>query len=124
MYSKEAKRYCIDLVNNNQIPVEIVSTISKVPLKSLKRWLQIGWKRQPGCGRKIKDPMMEENLINWYHNCLLNGLQPTASTIRKKALELTTSEDFMASKGWLEKFKRKYNITTYTRKDIQLLKKC
>jgi hypothetical protein len=30
--------------------------------------------------------------------------------IKSKALELTTLADFNASKGWLEKIKKKYNL--------------
>lgn len=30
--------------------------------------------------------------------------------IKAKALKLTSLKDFVASKGWLEKFKKKYNL--------------
>ena len=33
-----------------------------VPLKSLKRWMKVGWQRKKGGGRKTKDPEMEKRL--------------------------------------------------------------
>jgi hypothetical protein len=37
-----------------------------VPLKSLKRWLKVGYERKKGGGRKTKDPQMEIELYRWY----------------------------------------------------------
>lgn len=34
----------------------------------------------------------------------------TADMIKRKAKELTNHSDFIASKGWLDKFKQRYNL--------------
>lgn len=54
---------------------------------------------------------MEEKIYSWYSE-LKNekNIAVTAKMIKHKALELTKFKDFIASKGWLEKFKRKYRL--------------
>ena len=74
-----------------------------------------------GGGRKTQDPEMEMKLIEWYHDYHIEKNFPiTARLIKKKALEFSLCKDFAASKGWLEKFKKKYNLEivreTYLRK--------
>jgi hypothetical protein len=54
---------------------------------------------------------MERKLFEWYHDYhLVKKLPVTSRMIKAKALELTTLADFNASKGWLEKIKKKYNL--------------
>ena len=54
---------------------------------------------------------MEKKLYTWYNDLHLNKKIPvTAKMIKLKALELTRYRDFIASKGWLEKFKKKYSL--------------
>jgi hypothetical protein len=64
-----------------------------------------------GGGRKIRDPEMEKKLYDWYLDIhFTKGLPVTSRMIKAKALELTSLRDFNASKGWLEKVKKKYNL--------------
>jgi hypothetical protein len=64
-----------------------------------------------GGGRKIRDPDMEKKLYEWYIDIhYTKKLQVTSRMIKSKALELTKLKDFNASKGWLEKIKKKYNL--------------
>jgi hypothetical protein len=54
---------------------------------------------------------MESKLFSWYddlHNC--KKIPVTAKMMKQKALEVTRFRDFIASKGWLEKFKRKFKL--------------
>lgn len=54
---------------------------------------------------------MEKKLYAWYdeyHNKLKNPV--TAEIIKKKALEFKSCKEFIASKGWLEKFKKKFKL--------------
>ena len=64
-----------------------------------------------GGGRKTQDPQMEVKLIEWYHDYHnVKNFPITAKLIKKKALEFSLCQDFSASKGWLEKFKKKFNL--------------
>ena len=64
-----------------------------------------------GGGRKLKDPEMERNLLAWYRNYHeISHRSVTAKLMKQKALELTKCKDFIASKGWLEKFRKQYKI--------------
>ena len=86
------------------------ATFYSVPLKSLKRWMKVGCERKKGGGRKTKDPIMEKNLYNWYRDKKNRGDIITAKMIKEKAIELTNCSDFIASKGWLDKFKVRFNL--------------
>jgi hypothetical protein len=95
-----------------------------VPIKSLKRWLLLGYERKKGGGRKEKDPEMEELLYDWYKEFhLRNHNYVTSKIIKQKALELTKFDDFVASKDWLNKFKRKYNVEIIKESDLNKLLK-
>ena len=63
-----------------------------------------------GGGRKIRDPEMEKKLYAWYNQLKIEGIPVTPKMIKQKALDITKFKDFIASKGWLEKFKRKFNL--------------
>jgi len=64
-----------------------------------------------GGGRKIRDPDMEKRLFEWYKEVrIIQNLPVTSKMIKSRALELTKFEDFNASKGWLEKIKKKYKL--------------
>ncbi len=54
---------------------------------------------------------MEQRLYEWYQEYHIINQQPvTSRMIKAKALEFTKLNDFHASKGWLEKVKKKYNL--------------
>ena len=110
MYSKEEKEFCLDLVMSKRYNINDVANCCQVPLKSLKRWLRVGCERKKGGGRKVKDPELESKLLIWYDEMLSKGMKPRYGTVRQKALKMTKSKNFMASKGWFEKFKKKYDL--------------
>ena len=112
MFTSEAKEFCLNLINKKNLPFDVVMKMCKVPRKSLRRWLFVGCERKKGCGRKTKNPEMEEKLVNWYREVIVSKkeLCVTAKMIRDKAMKISKDKDFLASKGWLEKFKKKYNI--------------
>ena len=117
MFTSEAKQFCLDLINKKNFPFDIVMKMCKVPRKSLRRWSYVGCHRKKGCGRKTKNPEMEAKLVDWYNNIVKKGIYVTAKMIRDKAVEISKDKDFLASKGWLEKFKRKFNIKIVNNKN-------
>lgn len=72
--------------------------------------MKVGCERKKGGGRKTKDPEMEKLLYRWYTHKQANSEPVTAKMIKEKAIELTTCQDFIASKGWLDKFKIRYRL--------------
>lgn len=118
MFTSEAKKFCIELCQKEKIGLDIASKMCNVPRKSLGRWLRVGFIRKKGCGRKIKDPEMEKNLADWCLSKIKASTYLSPKAIQKKALELSKDNRFMASKGWLEKFKRKFKIKTSILKKI------
>ena len=121
IYTTQAKKFCIDLIKKYKWTSEIISLICEVPSKNIKRWLKFGYIRKKGGGRKCKNPNLETNLINWINKSINNNFFPNSSDIRKKALEFSNDSNFQASKGWFEKFKKKYNIFSFCKKDIKLI---
>ena len=62
---------------------------------------------------------MEKKLSDWIHEySVLAGNPITAKMVKKKALEFRTCGDFIASKGWLEKFKKKFKIVIHKEKYV------
>lgn len=62
---------------------------------------------------------MEKKLSEWINEYSIVGGNPiTAKMIKKKALEFRTCTDFIASKGWLEKFKKKFKIVIHKEKAL------
>jgi hypothetical protein len=76
----------------------------------LKRWIKVGCDRKKGGGRKTKDPTMEATLFSWYKSMKDRGNNVTAKMIKEKAINITSCQDFIASKGWLDKFKIRYKL--------------
>lgn len=117
MFTSEAKQFCLDLINIKKLSFDIVMKMCKVPRKSLRRWSHVGCNRKKGCGRKTRNPEMENKLVEWYREEINGGANVSAKMIREKAVEISGDKDFLASKGWLEKFKKKFGIRIATHKN-------
>lgn len=76
----------------------------------MKRWIKVGWERKKGGGRKTKDPEMEKRLYQWYVEMKDQSNPVTAKMIKDMAIKLSSCGDFIASKGWLDKFKIRYRL--------------
>ena len=64
-----------------------------------------------GGGRKVRDPTMVKKLLEWFKDTRENGgIKINVRQFKNKALELSSYDDFRASKGWFEKFKKRYKI--------------
>lgn len=108
MFSAEEKNFCLNLLQF--FDHQAVANMCNVPLKSLKRWSVVGAERKKGGGRKVKDPDMEFRIVNWIKQQQKQGIYINAKSIKEQALKYATNETFLASKGWLEKLKKKYHI--------------
>lgn len=108
MISAEEKKFCIQLLD--YFDFNSVSKMCNVPLKSLKRWSIVGHERRKGGGRKTKDPIMEKRVVDWIKKQQNKGKFVNTKMIKKIALKLSQDKSFLASKGWLEKLKKKYNL--------------
>ena len=118
----EEKKKLVEMTKQSN--VKLISRKYGVPFKSLKRWVLYGCDRKKGGGRKEKDPKMEAQLYKWYKEFhLKNNNYVTSKILKKKALELSKYPEFLASKDWLNKFKRKYNVETIRESDLITLLK-
>lgn len=94
------------------------ATEFKVDPKRVKEWckqneslIQLKKKRGmlkgkhlKGVGRKVIDKEMEESLFSWIALMRGSNLRVSRRMIKAKALELSNTEGFKASNGWLMKF--------------------
>lgn len=54
---------------------------------------------------------MEKKLLRWYYTYhVIQGNKITTREFKAKALELSNYSNFRASKGWLQKFRKRYII--------------
>ena len=121
LFKNTTKTYSILDKNKKNSIIKIVNTYGakktanalNLSIKSLKRWLKNGTERKKGGGRKILDPEMEKNVVKWYNEQIMMGRNICAKEIKAKAKQLSKCDFFLASKGWFEKFKKKYHIVPY-----------
>ena len=68
--------------------------------------------RLPGAGRRLKLPDLEGQLALWIEEQRRQHLPVTRTAIQRKALQLHRGEEqFAASKGWLEKFLKRHDLS-------------
>lgn len=108
MFSEIEKERYLEMIK--YMDIKEIAAEYDVPLKNLKRWLKVGFNRKKGCGRKVRDPELELNLINWYKDKRINNKQVTVNKFMTKAKMLSNLSDFKASKGWLNKVRIKHNL--------------
>jgi hypothetical protein len=122
MFSLEDKKFCLDLLKI--FNYNAVAKLCNIPVKSLKRWALMGPERKKGGGRKTRDPEMEAKLIKWIKEQLVKGEYLDTKMIKKKALKFTKNESFLASKGWFNKFQKKYKFELpYVKKQMNYYSK-
>jgi hypothetical protein len=67
---------------------------------------------------------MEENLQKWIMDTIKIGKKPiTANMVKEKALFYSNCPDFNASKGWLVKFRKKFDFEIVTEKELKRINK-
>ena len=102
------KFYILNVITGNDLcDMSIRFGINK---RTLRRWQNKGVKKnRGGGGRKIQDPEMEEKLMKWYFKEIKKRKIKTRE-FKEKAKELSNINGFKASKGWLQKLRRRYII--------------
>jgi hypothetical protein len=114
IYSDEEKQQI--LVNVNSLGMEnVLSDLSggghKLTKRKLKSWQDSQGKVKKTKGRKSNDIPRDTALLEWCRDFQSEtGRMPTRKEAGKKALELNNDPKFKASKGWLDKFSRKFDI--------------
>ena len=53
---------------------------------------------------------MVEKLLRWYYINIIEDKRITTRDFKKKAIEFSKDSTFRASKGWLQKFRKRYII--------------
>ena len=67
---------------------------------------------------------MEEKLVEWCNEITQKkGIYITSKMVREKAMKISEDKDFLASKGWLEKFRKKFNIPIHSNRSKRFKKK-
>ena len=104
--------------------IEVYSKLdSKINRRKLKLWKQ-NFGKVKNCkfvslfdlkckvkGKKTNDPARDDALMEWYSDFKTeNGRPPNRREIKQKALQLSKDPQFMASKGWLDKFSKKFCV--------------
>jgi hypothetical protein len=113
-YTDDEKNHIISfmLKHGTQKTLEIFSGGEhKITKRKLKSWIDSQHKIKGVKGRKSNDPSRDQALHRWcmdFQN--EHGRPPSRKEATQKALELSGDPNFQASKGWLDKFSRKYNI--------------
>ena len=68
--------------------------------------------RVKGGGRKVRDEDLEIEVYDWIISLRAQHLRVTRKAIQQKALFIAGPEtDFKASRGWLEKFMKRYDLS-------------
>jgi hypothetical protein len=113
-YTDDEKNHIISFMAKHgmQKALEIFSGGEhKITKRKLKSWIDSQHKIKGVKGRKSNDPSRDQALHLWcmdFQN--EHGRPPSRKEATQKALELSGDPNFQASKGWLDKFSRKYHI--------------
>lgn len=117
IYTEQIKEIALNKLRNGN-SFKSVSDEMEIPVKNIRRWWENGCVRKKGGGRKVMDQEMECNLYNWCINYSNDtGRRVSRKMIRQMALRFSKpGAKFKASKGWTDKFVRKYGLRKNIRK--------
>ena len=83
----------------------------KEKLISLKECGKSKRRRLDGGGRKAMDEDMEDALFSWVQDMRSRNLRVSRKMLRLRARDLSTSADFQASRGWLQRFMQRRKLS-------------
>ena len=93
------------------IPFSTLSTVLKNESKIREQFSNGDFNRKRK--RNVEFPDLEQAVITWFTQCRDNKINLSGVILRQKAEEFAKAlgyNDFRASSGWLEKFKRRHDI--------------
>ena len=122
-YTSEAKKFCLSLVKEHKLSFVVVAKMCRIPKRNLRRWFLVGSERIKGSGAKTKYLKTEEKLFEWYKINKNKGVIFNGEMLRNQAKIINDDKAFRASRVWLNRFKKKYNIDFQSKKGGSLLKK-
>lgn len=105
------KKEVVDLYLKGTLSLNKINKKFNIPIKNIKRWAENGIYRKAGAGRKKLDPEMEEIVYQRIISSMPEGSVLRESTIREWALEECRVEGFKASRGWINKFVERHNLS-------------
>lgn len=80
-------------------------------VKNLRRWVNAGILRKPGCGRKKMNIQAEQQLSQWViEQSVQLGKRISRTRMKEHAIELFADPHFKASKAWQDQFIRDFDI--------------
>ena len=104
--TSQMKEQIVRICQNHSL--KTAAEIFSVPEKNIKRWITQGPERKKGAGRKTMDPQMEAGLLNWISEYFrVSNVFPDFKEIKLQAKRFTKNQNFMASKGWCDKFMKR-----------------
>ncbi len=110
-YSLEDKQLAIQYMTEFNYPVLQVSKILGINPKNIRRWMEKGITKKTGQGRKTSDPSMEKRLFQMITDHQRDHSRlPPKQTIVSFAKEHSQQPGFKASKGWFDKFVKRYGF--------------
>ena len=83
----------------------------KEQLLALKKRKKAKRRRLDGAGRKPRDPEMEEELFQWIVERRSRHLRVSRRMIRLQARTLSPDDEFKASRGWLQRFMKRHDLS-------------
>lgn len=102
---KEVLKHC------DKLSPKEVSEMFSIPEKNIRRWICQEHERKKGAGRKMTDPVMERILLDWIAEYFRqNSKLPEFKQIKQKAREVNRNKQFLASKGWRDKFMKRNRL--------------
>lgn len=128
-YSNSLKTRVIESLKTHTLHTVYLLNKRRIPTTTLSTWkasLQVPTKKKGTQGRKTKLRILEEELFSWFLMYRARKIVVADHMFQKKAKKIQEEIaednnlsahvkalyiDFKASNGWIDKFKKRYNIT-------------
>jgi hypothetical protein len=127
-WSKERKAEALKYLLSSSVISVFHVYDRKIPISTLYSWKNSNSvERKPGSGRRVTNPEFDEDLFEWFLTVRGRGVKVSDALLQKKAFDLCESHlvdtlingdeqthnnllNLGFSRGWLEKFKKRWRI--------------